>query len=334
MGVFILRRLFLVIPTLLGVSIIVFFMLRITPGDPAEMLLGDKATEETLTELREKLNLDKPIHEQYWIFIKGLAKLDLGRTIWTDQDVWVEIKQRFPATIELAVCGMFLSTVFGILLGLVSAAKQYSFVDYLGMIVSLSGVSIPIFWLGLMLMLIFSLWLGWFPVSGRIGHSVDLEIITNFYIIDSVLTKNWPALKDTLMHLILPAITMASVGIATTARMTRSSMLEVLKQDYIKTAKAKGLGNFSVFFKHALRNGMIPVITILGLQLGHLIGGAVLTETVFSWPGVGKWIFEGVSKRDYVVIQGGTLVLATSFVLVNMLVDVMYSVINPRITMK
>jgi len=219
-------------------------------------------------------------------------------------------------------------------LGLISAAKQYSIVDYLGMVVSLSGISLPIFWLGLMLMLIFSLWLNWFPVSGRIHYSIDLEIITNFYIIDSILTKNWVALKDTIAHLVLPSITLASVGLAMTARMTRSSMLEVLKQDYIKTAKAKGLGSFSVFFKHGLRNGLIPIVTILGLQAGYLMGGAVLTETVFSWPGVGKWIFEGVTKRDYIVIQGGTFLIAVSFVLINMIVDIMYSIINPRISVK
>ncbi|MBN1226478.1 MAG: ABC transporter permease [Deltaproteobacteria bacterium] len=334
MGFYILRRLFLAIPTILGVSIIIFLMLRIAPGDPAEMLLGEKASKEVLMELREGLNLNKPLYVQYWLFLKDLAKFDLGTTIWTKQNVWVEVKERFPATIELTFCALMLSTIMGVILGLVSAAKQYSIVDYLGMIVSLSGISLPIFWLGLMLMLIFSLWFNWFPVSGRIGHSVNLEIITNFYIIDSILTKNWVALKDAIAHLVLPSITLASVGIAMTARMTRSSMLEVLKQDYIKTAKAKGLGSFSVFFKHGLRNALIPVITILGLQAGYLMGGAVLTETVFSWPGVGKWIFEGVTKRDYIVIQGGTLVIAVSFVLINMIVDILYSFINPKISVK
>jgi peptide/nickel transport system permease protein len=334
MGFYILRRLFLGIPTIVGVSIIVFLMLRIAPGDPAEMLLGEKASKEVLMELRESLNLNKPLYVQYWLFLKGLAKFDLGTTIWTKQNVWIEVKERFPATIELTVCGLMISTILGLILGVVSAAKQYSTLDYLGIVVSLSGISLPIFWLGLMLILIFSLWFNWLPVSGRIAYSSNLQIITNFYIIDSILTKNWVAFKDTIAHLVLPSITLASVGFAMTARMTRSSMLEVLKQDYIRTAKAKGLGSFSVFFKHGLRNGLIPVVTILGLQVGYLMGGAVLTETVFSWPGVGKWMYEGVIKRDYIVIQGGTLILAISFVLINMIVDITYSLINPRISVK
>ena len=202
------------------------------------------------------------------------------------------------------------------------------------MVASLFGVSIPVFWLGLVLMLVFSLYLGWFPMSGRLGVGTNLEIITNFYVLDAILTKNWAALKDVIWHLTLPAVALSTIPLAIIARMTRSSMLEVLRQDYIKTAKAKGLGQTKIVLKHALRNGLIPVITVIGLQFGIMLGAAILTETVFAWPGVGKWIFDGVVKRDYMVIQGGTLIVASCFVIVNLIVDVLYAVINPRISVK
>ena len=331
---FIIRRTFSIIPTLLGVSIIIFLMLAITPGDPAELLLGERATEETLEAMREHLGLNEPLYVQYGMFLKRLIKFDLGETIWTRQKVWNEIKQRYPATIELSIAAMFLSCFFGIILGIISATKQYSWFDYMSMIASLIGVSIPVFWLGLVLMLVFSLYLGWFPMSGRMGIGIDLEIITNFYVLDSILTRNWPALKDVLWHLVLPAFALSTIPLAIIARMTRSSMLEVLRQDYIKTAKAKGLGQTKIVLKHALRNGLIPVITVIGLQFGIMLGAAILTETVFAWPGVGKWIFDGVVKRDYMVIQGGTLIVAACFVIVNLIVDVLYAVINPRISVK
>ena len=331
---FIIRRTFSIIPTLLGVSIIIFLMLAITPGDPAELLLGERATEETLEAMREHLGLNEPLYVQYGMFLKRLIKFDLGETIWTRQKVWNEIKQRYPATIELSIAAMFLSCFFGVILGIISATKQYSWFDYMSMIASLIGVSIPVFWLGLVLMLVFSLYLGWFPMSGRMGIGIDLEIITNFYVLDAILTRNWPALKDVIWHLALPAAALSTIPLAIIARMTRSSMLEVLRQDYIKTAKAKGLGQTKIVLKHALRNGLIPVITVTGLQFGIMLGAAILTETVFAWPGVGKWIFDGVVKRDYMVIQGGTLVVAACFVIVNLIVDVLYAVINPRISVK
>jgi peptide/nickel transport system permease protein len=284
--------------------------------------------------MREHLGLNEPLYVQYGMFLKRLIKFDLGETIWTRQKVWDEIKQRYPATIELSIAAMFLSCFFGIILGIISATKQYSWFDYMSMIASLIGVSIPVFWLGLVLMLVFSLYLGWFPMSGRMGIGIDLEIITNFYVLDAILTRNWPALKDVLWHLTLPAFALSTIPLAIIARMTRSSMLEVLRQDYIKTAKAKGLGQTKIVLKHALRNGLIPVITVIGLQFGIMLGAAILTETVFAWPGVGKWIFDGVVKRDYMVIQGGTLVVAACFVIVNLIVDVLYAVINPRISVK
>ena len=331
---FIIRRSLTIIPTLLGVSIVVFLLLSITPGDPAELLLGERATVESLEAMREYLGLNEPLHVQYGLFLKRLIKLDLGETIWTRQKVIVEIKERFPATIELSLAALFLACLFGVTLGIVSAARQYSIFDYLSMVGSLIGVSMPVFWLGLMLMLVFSLHLGWFPVSGRIGVNTELEVITNFYVLDAIITRNWKAFWDVLQHLALPAIALSTIPMAIIARMTRSSMLEVLRQDYIKTARAKGLSETKVVLKHALRNSLIPVVTVIGLQFGILLGGAILTEHVFSWPGVGKWIYEGVVKRDYMVIQGGTMLVATVFVVVNTLVDILYAVINPRISVK
>jgi peptide/nickel transport system permease protein len=329
---YIIRRILILIPTLLGVSVIVFLMLRITPGDPAELLLGERATEEALHEIREHLGLNEPLHVQYGLFLKRLMKGDLGETIWSRQKVWIEVKERFPATIELSVVALFISCFFGIIFGIISATRQYSIFDYLSMLGALIGVSMPIFWLGLVFMLIFSVNLGWLPLSGRLSVGVDLEVVTNFYILDAVLTKNWGALKDVLWHIIMPATTLSTIPMAIVARMTRSSMLEVLRQDYIKTAKAKGLSQFIVTFKHALRNALIPVVTTIGLQFGVALGGAILTETIFAWPGVGKWMFDAVMKRDYMVIQGGTLFIAAVFVVINLMVDVLYAVINPRIS--
>ncbi len=334
MFAYIIRRFLILIPTLWGVSVIVLLMLHITPGDPAELLLGERAPEQSLQALREHLGLNQPLYVQYGMFLKRLMHGDLGETIWTRQKVWIEIKQRFPATIELSVVAMMISCFFGMIFGIISATKQYSIFDYASMVGALVGVSMPVFWLGLVLMLIFSLELGWFPMSGRLSIGIDLEKITNFYILDSILTMNWAALKDALRHIALPAITLSTIPMAIVARMTRSSMLDVLRQDYIKTAKAKGLSQRVVIFKHALRNALIPVVTTIGLQFGILLGGAILTETIFAWPGVGKWIYDAVSQRDYMVIQGGTLIVATTFVVINLIVDVLYAVINPRISVR
>jgi peptide/nickel transport system permease protein len=326
---YIIRRFLIMIPTLLGVSIIVFLMLHLTPGDPAELLMGERASEEALQEIREHLGLNKPLYVQYGIFLKQLMKGDLGETIWTRQKVWIEIKQRFPATIELSMVALLISCVLGMILGIVSATKQYSIFDYLSMLGALAGVSMPIFWLGLVFMLIFALNLGWLPMSARLSVDIEIETITNFYILDALLTRNWAA-----WHIIMPAVTLSTIPTAIIARMTRSSMLEVLRQDYIKTAKAKGLSQFIVIFKHALRNALIPVVTTIGLQFGVLMGGAILTETIFAWPGVGKWMYDAVMQRDYMVIRSGTLFIATIFILINLCVDILYAVINPRISVK
>ena len=328
---YIIRRLMIMIPTLLGVSIIVFLMLHLTPGDPAELLMGERASEEALQEIREHLGLNKPLYVQYGMFLKQLMQGDLGETIWTRQKVWIEVKQRFPATIELSLVALFISCVMGMILGIISATKQYSIFDYLSMLGALIGVSMPIFWLGLVFMLIFSLNLGWLPMSGRLSVGIELETITNFYILDAVLTRNWAAFRDAVWHIIMPAFTLSTIPTAIVARMTRSSMLEVLRQDFIKTAEAKGLSQFKVVFKHALRNALIPVVTTIGLQFGVLLCGAILTETIFAWPGVGKWIYDAVMQRDYMVIRSGTLFLASIFIVINLCVDLLYAVINPRI---
>ncbi len=331
---YIIRRLMIMVPTLLGVTVIVFLMLHATPGDPAELLLGERATEKALHEVREHLGLNEPLHVQYGLFLKRLMKGDLGETIWTRQKVWTEVKQRFPATIELALVALLISCFAGMILGIISATKQYSVFDYVSMLGALAGVSMPIFWLGLVFMLIFSLNLGWLPLSGRLSIDVDLEIITNFYILDAIITRNWTAFKDAVWHIIMPAVTLSTIPTAIVARMTRSAMLDVLRQDYIKTAKAKGLSQLKVIFKHALRNALIPVVTTIGLQFGVLLGGAILTETFFAWPGVCKWMYDAVMQRDYMVIQVGTLFIAALFVVINLCEDLLYAVINPRISVQ
>lgn len=334
MTAYIIRRLLVMIPTLLGVSVLVFLMLRLTPGDPAELMLGERASAEALQEMREYLGLNEPLHVQYGMFLKRLSRGDLGETLRTRQKVWTEVKERFPATMELSIAALCISCIAGIILGIISAVKQYSIFDYISMLGALAGVSMPIFWLGLIFMLIFSLNLGWLPLSGRLSIGVDLEVVTNFYILDAVITRNWTAFRDALWHIIMPAVTLSTIPTAIVARMTRSAMLDVLRQDYIKTAKAKGLAKLTVIFKHALRNAMIPVVTTIGLQFGVLLGGAILTETIFAWPGVGKWMYDAVMQRDYMVIQGGTLFIAALFVTINLCVDVLYAIINPRISIR
>jgi len=321
---YITRRILILIPTLLGVSVLVFLMLHLTPGE--------RASGSGLQGIRDHLGLERPLHVQYGMFLKRLLKGDLGETIWTRQKVWHEVKERFPATIELSIVALAISCFFGILFGIVSATRQSSVFDYLSRVGALVGVSLPIFWLGLVFMLIFSLELGWLPLSGRLSIGIELRTITNFYTLDAVLTQNWAALGDALRHIIMPAVTLSTIPMAIVARMTRASMLAVLRQDYIKTAKAKGLSGFAVTFKHAFRNALIPVVTTIGLQFGVLLGGAILTETIFAWPGVGKWIYDAVMQGDYMVIQGGALLMAAIFVVINLMVDVLCAVINPLLS--
>ena len=306
-------------------------MIHLIPGDPAEMMLGERASEQALKEVREQLGLDQPLYVQYGRFMGRLLKGDLGRALRTNEKISVEIAERFPATIELSLVAIFFVTVLGVLAGVVSATRQYSIFDYASMILSMVGVSMPIFWLGLVLMILFSVHLGWLPLSGRLSIQVHLDVVTNFYILDSLLTRNWTALKDCLWHIVLPAFTLSTIPMALIARITRSSMLEVLRQDYIRTARAKGLSPARVNLRHALRNALVPVVTVIGLSFGILLGGAILTETIFAWPGIGLWILNAVYARDFNAVQGGTMLVATTFVTINTLVDILYGFLNPRI---
>ena len=328
---YIARRLLYLIPLLLAISLLVFLMIRLIPGDPAQIKLGEKGTEEDLKRMREELGLDKPLHIQYWRYLKRLLQGDLGRSIRTNNKVTNEIKTSFPATIELTVLSMIIASIIGIFLGVISAVKQYTWIDNLSMVGALVGISMPVFWIGMMLMLIFSWKLGWFPISGRINLEANLEIITQFYLIDSIITGNWVAFKSTLSHLILPAITLATIPVAMIARMTRSTTLDVLNKDYVRTARAKGLKERVVIWKHVFKNSLIPVVTIIGLQFGSFLGGAVLTETVFARAGVGRLLINGITGRDFAVMQGAVLVIATFFILLNLIVDILYAYLNPKI---
>ena len=332
---FILKRLSLLIPTLLGVVTLVFCMIALSPGDPAQAMLGERASKERVEKLRHDLGLDKPLLQQYGSYLKRSAVLDLGYSIKTQQKVIDEIGARFPATIELAICAMIFAAFLGILLGVLSATRKNTWVDYASMVGALTGISMPIFWLGLMLMLLFSIVLNILPTSGRIDIRMYFAPITNFYIIDSLiyLVKQGRAdyLVSALKHIILPAVTVGTIPMAIIARITRSSMLEVLKQDYIKTARAAGIPERVVIFRYALRNALLPVITVIGLEFGLLLSGAILTETIFAWPGIGKWIYNAIEARDYPAVQGGIFIIAGTFVLINLVVDFLYSVVNPRI---
>jgi peptide/nickel transport system permease protein len=328
---YILRRLLGLIPVLVGISIVVFLLLRLTPGDPATVMLGERATPEKVAALRAQLGLDRPLWVQYLEFVGRLARGDLGRSIISNDPVADELANRFPATAELVVFAMFWGLVVGIPAGVVSALKRNSLVDVLSMIVSLLGVSMPIFWLGLMLIYLFAVWLRWLPPSGQIALTIPFQRVTNFYLIDALLTGNWPAFWSVLQHLILPSLVLSTVTMPILARLTRSAMLEVLGQDYVRTARAKGLPARLVVVRHALRNALLPVVTVVGLQIGGLLGGAILTETIFAWPGMGLWMYQAILQRDYPIVQAGVLVAAVVFVLINLVVDLSYTLLDPRI---
>lgn len=330
MAQYVIRRLLLAIPVLFGVTFIAYSMLLMT-GDPTAALAGEHATPELRAALRERLGLDDPLPIQYGRFLMRLAEGDLGTSIMTRSPVASELKLFFPATIELALSAIILAILVGIPLGMLAGYYHNTFIDLGTTFGALVGVSMPIFWLGLMLLWVFGLRLGWFPTTGRIGSGVELERITNFYIIDSLLTSNVPALLSALHHLALPAFALATIPTAFIARITRSAMLEVLGEDYIRTARAKGLRERLVVSRHALKNAMLPVVTVIGLQIGLLLAGAILTETIFAWPGMGRWIVNAIVARNFPVVQTGVLVFALIFVAVNLVVDISYAWFNPRI---
>jgi peptide/nickel transport system permease protein len=325
------KRLLLLIPVVLGVSVLVFIIMHVFTSDPSANILGQHASQEQIDALRQQLGLNDPLYKQYLTFITGILQGDFGTSLITKSSVATEIFSRFPATIELAIISIIVASIVGITLGVLSAVKQNSIIDYLCMGTSLVGVSMPIFWLGLILIVIFSVTLGWLPVSGRATIGMEPVKITGLYLLDSLLSGDMAAFFDSLEHLVLPVIALASYSTAIIARMTRSAMLEVLGQDYIRTARSKGLVESIIIRSHGLRNTLIPVTTVIGLQLGSLLGGAVLTETVFSWPGIGSYTIDAILKSDFPVVQGAVMIMAIVFVLVNLLVDLLYAFIDPRI---
>ncbi len=332
---FFFTRVSLIVPTFIGVTLLTFALIRLVPGDPIEILVGERGIDpERHAELRAQLGLDRPLLEQYWIYITDVLSGDLGTSIVTRKPVIDEFLALFPATIELAFCAMLFALLVGLPAGIIAAVRRGSAFDHTIMGVSLTGYSMPIFWWAILLILLFSVNLGWTPVSGRIAVTYWLEPVTGFMLIDSLLSNESGAFASAVSHLILPAIVLGTIPLAVIARMTRSSMLEVLHEDYIRTARAKGLAPLRVVGLHGLRNALIPVITVIGLQVGVLLTGAILTETIFSWPGVGKWILESIRRRDYPTLQGGILLIATTVILVNLTVDLLYGVINPRIRHK
>ncbi|MEJ8857728.1 ABC transporter permease subunit [Variovorax robiniae] len=329
---FIFTRLSLLVPTFIGMTMLAFFLIRLVPGDPIETLAGERGIDPARhAELLKAYGLDQPLITQYGIYVWRVLHGDLGKSMITQEPVMSEFLSLFPATVELAVCAILFALLLGIPAGIIAAVRRNSVFDHGVMAVSLTGYSMPIFWWGLLLILFFSVQMGWTPVSGRIAVQYFIEPTTGFLLIDSLKADEPGAFWSALKHLILPAIVLGTNPLAVIARMTRSAMLEVLGEDYIRTARAKGLSKFRVVALHALRNALIPVVTVIGLQVGVLFTGAILTETIFSWPGVGKWLIEAIGRRDYPVLQGGMLLLGVIVMLVNLLVDVAYGVINPRI---
>jgi len=320
-----------VIPVLLGVSVLVFGFVHLIPGDPAQTMLGERATPEKIAAVKERLGLDRPIYEQYVLYLRKLLRGDLGVSIVRGDPVATDLLRRFPATVELAISAVLLAIAFGIPIGIVSAVWRNSWVDSASRVWALIGVSMPIFWLGVMLAWVFGVELGWLPIGFRLDTGTAFQPWTNFVILDAALQGNWVAFRDALRHLVLPACALATIPLAIIARMTRASMLEVLSREYIRTAEAKGLSQPVVILHHALRNALLPVLTVIGLQIGRLLAGAILTETIFSWPGIGLWVYEAIESRDYAIVQGASLFIAVIFVTVNLLTDLLYAAVDPRI---
>ena len=331
-----LKKLATLVPTVLGVTVVAFALIRLIPGDPIEIMVGERRLDATAhAALMAQMGLDQPLPVQYLRYLKQLAQGDLGHSLVTREPVAAEFKVLFPATFELAGTALLLALLVGLALGITAALQRGSWLDQAVMALATVGNSMPVFWWGLILIMFFSVGLQWTPVSGRVGIEFDVPFVSGFMLIDSALA-DWRgqepgAFASALAHLALPALVLGTIPMAVIARMTRSSMLEVLREDYMRTARAKGLSPARVVIHHGLRNALIPVITVLGLQVGSLLGGAVLTETIFSCPGIGKWLIDAISRRDYPVVQAGILISALIFIAVNLLVDLLYGVLNPRL---
>ncbi|MBF0290366.1 MAG: ABC transporter permease [SAR324 cluster bacterium] len=325
------RRLIQLIPVLLGVSLIVFAILHAIPGDPALVILGEGATPQAVDALRNRLGLDDPLYIQYWAYLKRILSGDLGISILTHRPIAQEVFPYLAATAELAISSLIFAFIVGVNAGIVAAWKRGSRLDYLAMLIAIAGVSVPVFWFGLMEQFVFAQKLRLLPTVGRFNVREPLQVVTNFYILDTILTGDWARLWDVLKHLILPSVALAMMPMAVIARMTRSSMLEVMKADYIRTARAKGISGFWVIYKHALKNAFAPILTITGILLGALLGGAILTETIFGWPGIGRYIYGAISARDYPVVQSSILIVSFVFVVINLLVDILYAYLDPRV---
>ncbi len=329
---FLLQRLATLVPTLIGVTLVAFMLIRLIPGDPVEIMMGERRLDPAAhAALMAQLGLDQPLAVQYLRYVGGLLQGDMGNSLVTREPVAAEFAALFPATIELAGAALLLAITVGMTLGLAAALRRGSWFDQLVMATATVGNSMPVFWWGLILIMFFSVGLEWTPVSGRVGIEYDIEFVTGFMLIDAALSEEVGAWPSAVLHLALPALVLGTVPMAVIARMTRSAMLEVLREDYMRTARAKGLSPARVVLVHGLRNALVPILTVLGLQVGSLLGGAVLTETIFSWPGIGKWIIDAIARRDYPVVQAGILVSALVFIGVNLLVDLLYGVVNPRV---
>ena len=331
MRTYILRRFVHTLPVLLGVATVVFLSLRLIPGDPAVALAGEKASPQEIERLREELGFNQPLPVQYVQFISHTATLQLGKSIRTGGDIASELVTNFAPTIELSLAALFIALLVGLPAGIVAAMRRRSVIEYVTMLFSLTGISMPVFWIGLMLIYWLGAQAGWFPLSGTVTNTIDVPPVTHFYTIDALLSGDFGAFSDVLWHLVLPAITLSTVTMAIVSRMARSSMLDVLSSDYLVTARAKGLREQAVVLGHALKNALIPVVTVIGLQMGALVSGAVLTETVFGRVGVGRYIVTAITARDYPVVQATVLIVAVFIVVINLVVDVTYAALDPRI---
>jgi len=331
MARYIARRVIALLPILLGVSAAAFLMIHLLPGDPATVYVGDHATPGSIERVQHQFGLDKPLPVQYGIYLWNALQGNFGESLDSHRRVLTEFVPRFPATIELSLGAMIVALCVGVPIGILSAAKPNSIFDRLGMLVALAGVSTPVFWLGLMLIYLFSVYFHVLPTTGQLDVNLSLTAITHIDVLDGLLTRNWQAVGDALRHLVLPSITVGSIPTAIIARMTRASMLDALHQDYIRTARAKGLTGHAVVIGHGLRNALLPVVTVIGLQFGGFLTGAILTETIFSWPGVGRYMYDSILFRDYPVILAGILLFSLMFVLVNLVIDVLYAFLDPRI---